>query len=99
MIGHVVADLAANIVRVADIAGTGEPRIAAAARRAQAQRAAGAGRGACGCRPAIETRSSTTSRGRDGPNDLLRDWRGKLQVDRHTSWEHLFVGGDVVEAG
>lgn len=41
----------------------------------------------------------TLSRGRDGPNQFLRDWKGKLQVDGHTSWEDLFARGDVVEVG
>jgi transposase len=41
----------------------------------------------------------TLSRGRDGPNQFLREWKGKLQVDGHTSWEDLFARGDVVEAG
>lgn len=41
----------------------------------------------------------TLSRGRDGPNRFLEKWRGKLQVDGHTSWEDLFARGDVVEAG
>jgi hypothetical protein len=41
----------------------------------------------------------TLSHGRDGPNEFLRDWKGKLQVDGHTSWEDLFAGGEVVEVG
>lgn len=41
----------------------------------------------------------TLSRGRDGPNRFLEKWKGKLQVDGHTSWEDLFARGDVVEAG
>lgn len=41
----------------------------------------------------------TLTRGRDGPNRFLKDWKGKLQVDGHTSWEELFETGAVVEAG
>lgn len=41
----------------------------------------------------------TLTRGRDGPNRFLKDWKGKLQVDGHASWEELFETGDVVEAG
>ncbi|HEX6812432.1 MAG TPA: IS66 family transposase [Planctomycetota bacterium] len=41
----------------------------------------------------------TPGRGRDGPHRFLGDYRGILQADAYSGYDHLFVGGRMVEAG
>jgi transposase len=39
----------------------------------------------------------TPGRGRDGPADFLKGWKGFLQADAYKGYDHLYVGGDIVE--
>jgi transposase len=41
----------------------------------------------------------TPGRGRDGPKRFLGDFRGILQADAYSGYDHLFVDGRIVEAG
>ena len=41
----------------------------------------------------------TPGRGRDGPKQFLGDYRGILQADAYSGYDHLFTTGDIVEAG
>ena len=40
----------------------------------------------------------TPDRSRDGPEEFFRGYRGHLQVDAYSSYECLFVSGDILEA-
>ncbi len=39
----------------------------------------------------------TPGRGRDGPADFLKGWKGYLQADAFKGYDHLYVGKDIVE--
>jgi len=41
----------------------------------------------------------TPGRSRDGPRRFLGDYHGILQADAYSGYDHLFVGGRIVEAG
>lgn len=41
----------------------------------------------------------TAGRSRDGPKRFLGNYRGILQADAYSGYDHLFVGGHIVEAG
>ena len=41
----------------------------------------------------------TAGRGRDGPKQFLGDYHGILQADAYAGYDHLYVSGDITEAG
>jgi transposase len=41
----------------------------------------------------------TPGRSRDGPKRFLGNYRGILQADAYSGYDHLFVGGQMIEAG